>query len=139
APGHRWLAEAAGLAWLTTKIRAGSEIRGIYLRARSAEALRGRQAGCRLPIAAADRPSILYLDPSGLTEPERRAILDEIRAYEITQPWQQHYSSYNKRKTWTAFALHGYDAEDPGFIIKPAEMSREWKAEHPGRLGAPAR
>src|SRR5262245_34816209 len=62
APAHRLLAEAAGLAWLTTKISAGSEIRGVYLKTRSVDALRLRQAGCR-PIADADRPSILCLDP----------------------------------------------------------------------------
>lgn len=50
--------------------------------------------------------------------------------------WSQHYSDYNKRDSWSAFALRGFDAEDPSFIIKPEEMSKRWKKENPERLEA---
>lgn len=40
-----------------------------------------------------------------------------------------HYSNYNKDKSWGALALRGY-SEDPAFITKPIEMSDAWKEEH---------
>ncbi len=40
-----------------------------------------------------------------------------------------HYSNYNKGKSWGALSLRGY-SEDPSFITKPIEMSDAWKEEH---------
>lgn len=40
-----------------------------------------------------------------------------------------HYSNYNIKNAWSAFALRGYSA-DPLFIAKPIEMSKKWKEEH---------
>lgn len=42
-----------------------------------------------------------------------------------------HYSNYNRDKSWSALALRGYSA-DPSFITKPIEMSDKWKEEHKG-------
>lgn len=43
--------------------------------------------------------------------------------------WAKHYSVYNVRNSWSAVALRGYG--DANMIGKPAEMSKEWKSEHP--------
>ena len=40
-----------------------------------------------------------------------------------------HYSNYNKRKSWSAVSLRGYSAE-PEFITDPAEMNKKWKEEN---------
>jgi hypothetical protein len=40
-----------------------------------------------------------------------------------------HYSNYNKGKSWSALSLRGY-TEDPSFITKPIEMSKKWQEEH---------
>lgn len=40
-----------------------------------------------------------------------------------------HYSNYNKGKSWGALSLRGYSS-DPAFITKPIEMSDAWKEEH---------
>jgi hypothetical protein len=40
-----------------------------------------------------------------------------------------HYSNYNKGKSWSALSLRGY-TDDPSFITKPIEMSDKWKEEH---------
>ena len=47
----------------------------------------------------------------------------------------QHYSNYNKRKSWTALSLIGFD-DDPQFIQKPAEMSKRWKWLNADRMDA---
>lgn len=40
-----------------------------------------------------------------------------------------HYSNYNKGKSWSALSLRGYTA-DPAFITKPMEMNDKWKEEN---------
>lgn len=40
-----------------------------------------------------------------------------------------HYSNYNKDKSWGALSLRGYTS-DPSFITKPIEMSDKWKEEN---------
>ena len=40
-----------------------------------------------------------------------------------------HYSNYNKGKSWSALSLRGYTA-DPSFITKPIEMNDKWKEEN---------
>lgn len=40
-----------------------------------------------------------------------------------------HYSNYNKDKSWSALSLRGYSS-DPSFITKPIEMNDKWKEEN---------
>jgi len=40
-----------------------------------------------------------------------------------------HYSNYNKRKSWSAVSLRGHSPK-PEFITDPAEMSKKWKEEN---------
>jgi Aspartyl/Asparaginyl beta-hydroxylase len=118
----RALAERLGFAWAFTKIMAGSEIKGMYRRPGVKRA--------ELPNAeAATLTRARDITPAALL-----AMRAELAAY--TLGWAIHYSSYNKRQSWTAFCLRGYDAEDAEFIIKPTEMSKAWKAANPGRLMA---
>lgn len=116
-----------GFSYIGTKIMAGSEIKGLYVL--------GDAAGYA-PLPSEEMPSISVIDPGFLAPELLAAVRDEL---EHNGPgWAQHYSSYNKRKSWTAFSLRGYD-DDPGFIIKPAEMSKAWRAENPTRLPAKVR
>lgn len=107
-----------------TKIAAGSEIKGLYV-------LR-RQRVC--PQPAVDYATLECLDENFLTHVDHTAIMQELEAYEPV--WAQHYSSYNKRKSWMAFCLVGFDKSDPQFIIKPSEMSKAWKHQNPERMEA---
>ncbi len=45
--------------------------------------------------------------------------------------FQDHYSNYNKKHSWSAVSLRGYST-DPLMIEKPIEMSKEWKKTHEG-------
>lgn len=118
-----------GLDRTITKIAASSDIKGIWHL--------GDDDG-RLPsfIAPADIPSVSILDPEFINASEQELIGGEIAAYaaDQDQAWAQHYSNYNKRQSWTAFALRGYCPTDPQFIIKPAEMNKGWKAENAAKL-----
>lgn len=117
-------ATRAGFLYVATKISAGSEIKGVYVR------------GVEPPLAPlplVEEATLLALEPEFLSAAEHAAVSAEVSKFE--GHFGQHYSNYNKRKSWTAFALRGY-SDDPGFIIKPAEMSRAWKEAHAALLSA---
>lgn len=118
-----------GFHRVMTKVSASSDLKGLWC-----DAGPGLARNMRWPSGfnAADQVSLKVLDPAFLRPGEREAIAAELEA----APWAQHYSGYNKGKTWTAFALAGYDAADPGFIIKPSEMSKKWKEANPERMRA---
>ena len=40
-----------------------------------------------------------------------------------------HYSNYNKGKSWSAISLRGYRPE-PTFMTKPSEMNKKWQEEN---------
>jgi hypothetical protein len=117
--------ERVGFGYCMTKIAAGSEVKGMYC-----------SAGDVLPeLPRSESAALEVCAPDFATGDELVAALREIDAYEHAGPmWAQHYSSYNKRKSWTAIALRGFDANDPSFIISPREMAQSWKAANPERL-----
>jgi hypothetical protein len=84
-------------------------------------------------LSEAYQATLLIVEPNFLSTAEHDAIRKELAAFDSL--WAQHYSSYNKRKSWEAFALRGFD-DDPAFIIKPAEMAKSWKEENAARLTA---
>jgi hypothetical protein len=57
-------------------------------------------------------------------------IADKMKDTE--QLFQNHYSNYNKGKSWSAFSLRGYTS-DPTFMTKPIEMNAKWQEENEGR------
>lgn len=123
----RALVAEAGARKAFTKIGAGSEIFGVYVI--------GRTPPPAPPPE--DLATLSQLHERFASTAELDSMLAELRDFEERRsPWAQHYSSYNKRRSWTAFALRGYDHNDPAFIEKPAEMSKAWKAENPHRLTA---
>lgn len=125
----REMMERLGFQLQLIKVAASSDLKGLWLRAKGrADAPRG--AG---PIAKADIPALSILQEDFISEEERAEMLQEAEA----ASWADHYSGYNKRHSWSAFALRGFDARDPSFIEKPAEMSKAWKVANPERLAAP--
>ena len=52
---------------------------------------------------------------------------------DLLKLFENHYSNYNKGKSWRALSLRGY-TPDPNFIAKPIEMSKEWKEKHKDNL-----
>ena len=47
----------------------------------------------------------------------------------FTDEFTNHYSNYNKNKSWSALSLRGYTS-DPAFITKPSEMNKKWQEEN---------
>lgn len=117
-------AEALHLRRSGTLVRASSEILAVSSR------------GCspiREGLAPADTVGIAALGlepPAGLSQ--------QIASWKpiVEQLWVDHYSSYNKRRSWSAVALRSFGGS-LDFIEKPAEMSRKYQQEHPERLSWP--
>lgn len=106
-------AERLGLVCAGSVVTSAGDVRGLWAAKLTGEVTPARLAKglARLPVA---------LDPGPL--------LAQVEAAEPT--WAPHYSSYNRRRSWTAVSLRGFG--DEGYIEKPAEMSRKWKGDHPG-------
>lgn len=121
----RLFLEGMGFGWALTKVSAASELIGLYCGKPSRLSAIPKREPCEeLPLA--------LLAESWTSPGWRASVLAEARRE--GECFVQHYAVYNRRKSWTALALRGYG--DEGFIEKPAEMSKGWKAEHPELLRA---
>lgn len=124
---QRQIVEDAGYEFIGSHISSFAEIKGLYFR--DAESgLFPRQHPCIDPVeflGIQRTPINLDLDVA--------AAVEELN--NLDRGFTPHYSSYAGKgerrgeRTWSALSLRGYTA-DPGFIPKPAEMSKKWKAEH---------
>jgi len=120
--------ESEGWVWRATKVLASSEVRGLYA---APPALPGS------PLPAAEAASLVRLPGLALSVDEQEAVASELVHYLAAGgAWAQHYAVYNRRHSWTAFGLRGFDP-DPAQIEKPAEMSKAWKTANPEKLHAP--
>ena len=117
----RNLVEQLGFKYITSKIAASSDIKGIYASGVTID----------YKLQSGEDVNIKELSNQFLTDAELEQIKTELQTF---TSWADHYSSYNKRQSWSAFALRGYKAEDPNFIIKPNEMSQKWKLENVNML-----
>lgn len=118
--------QRAGFRYAFSKVTAGAEIKGMYF----------LRMDPPPPLPAEEERTLLQITRTYAGPNEHADILAELARHEERFPWAQHYSSYNKRKSWTAFALRGFDRLDPSFIIKPAEMAKGWQEAHPERMDA---
>jgi hypothetical protein len=124
------LEKRLGFRYVMTKIKASSDIKSLYLNSSSFE---------KLPaIKPLEIPAFALLVSNFLSSLELKSILLELHNYtsQRADAWAQHYSHYNKRRSWTAFALRGFRPDDPAFICKPSKMSRRWQAENSKLLRA---
>lgn len=61
----------------------------------------------------------------------RFSIMEQIYRYE--PKFANHYSNYNTKNAWSAFALRGY-YPDPLRIEKPEEMNDKWRENHKNEI-----
>lgn len=120
--------------YIFTKVTAAGEIKGMYYShgSKNSGTLFDTVPYSRVPEEEAW--CLKSIGPNFVSVYERRIITDLLS--EDPDVWAQHYSNYNKRGTWTSFALRGYDINDPEFIIYPGEMSKKWQADNPDRANA---
>jgi hypothetical protein len=145
-PLLRRLVTEMGFTYAGTKVDAYSTLKGLYARL-GPDAVVSPE-GDHITIGPNNLSVLQYIelwtgdwDHATLTKLEEppflsaggcQAILAELGAYHAA--WADHYSTYNIKNSWSAFALRGYKHDDPTDIVKPSEMPRDWKAANPERL-----
>ena len=118
----RFVASQARYEKVGIKINTFGDIQGVYFKGR--ETFLGERS---FPETSETEKAVLRKttipDVSNLCDIIKQRL--EIMDYEFTN----HYSNYNKGKSWSAISLRGYTPEW-SFITKPAEMSKKWKEEN---------
>jgi hypothetical protein len=106
--------------WICTKVLSGSELVGIWCTEQNAEV-------CSVPRSESWTLRRLAVRPLRV-EGARTAL---SRKY---SDFVTHYSAkYNSSNSWSAFSLRSYGGASD-FMMKPAEMPKEWKKRNPEKL-----
>ena len=122
----RFVAKQAGYKKIGIKINTFGDIQGVYFKEFQPSAFGEREFPEANMMLSEEK---LVLTKTNI--PDVSNICDiiaqrlEVMDYEFTN----HYSNYNKGKSWSAISLRGYTPEW-SFITKPAEMSKKWKEEN---------
>ena len=122
----RFVVSWAGFKKLGIKINTFGDIQGVYFKDRVEGAFGEREfpeANMMLPEEKLVLRKATIPDVSNICDIIKQRL--DIMDYEFTN----HYSNYNKDKSWSAISLRGY-TPDWAFITKPAEMSKKWKEEN---------
>ena len=120
------IAKKAGFEWVGTKVTTFGELYAVYYKdARNMLFNEPRQHPTRLKVEDCSLERV-DIDPAELYT-SIQPLIDAIKDFD--EEYTNHYSNYNKGKSWSALSLRGY-SPDPAFITKPVEMSKKWQLEH---------
>jgi hypothetical protein len=112
---HNDLAKDCGFTRVGSKITTFGEIHAIYYRGENREFSK---------VNPAEILSIKKIDNVD------QLLIGQIKnKLDLLPSFTNHYSNYNKGKSWSALSLRGYSS-DPSFITKPSEMNDKWLEEH---------
>jgi hypothetical protein len=122
----RFVAKQAGYRKLGIKINTFGDIQGVYFKDQPSflgDMREFPEQNMMLPVEKLVLTKTNIPDVSNICDIIKQRL--EVMDYEFTN----HYSNYNKGKSWSAISLRGYSPEW-SFITKPAEMNKKWKAEN---------
>ena len=122
----RFVATQAGYRKLGIKINTFGDIQGVYFKDQPSflgDMREFKEQNMMLPAEKLVLKKTNIPDVSNVCNIIRERL--DIMNYEFTN----HYSNYNKDKSWSAISLRGY-TPDWSFITKPEEMSKKWKEEN---------
>ena len=134
----KFVADWSGFFKIGIKINTFGDIQGVYFKDRVVSAFGKREfpeLNMMLPaekivLTKADFRPVSWIGAEGLRFGWMCEALQE-RLDGLDLAFTNHYSNYNKDKSWSAISLRGY-TNDWRFITKPAEMSKKWKKENVG-------
>ena len=119
----RFVAKQAGYKKLGIKINTFGDIQGVYFKEFQPSVFGEREfpeQNMMLPVEKLVLIKTNIPDVSNICDIIAQRL--EVMDYEFTN----HYSNYNKDKSWSAISLRGY-TPDWAFITKPAEMGKKWR------------
>lgn len=111
-----------GRVVIGTRITAASEIIACW----------GRQGDTARRYLDHDLATVTRM-PTQFSPEMREAVLAEVSR---VNQWHDDYPYYSDG-SWSAVSLRGFNREDPRWGVKPSEMPRKWKDEHPEALSYP--
>ena len=119
----RFVAKQAGYKKIGIKINTFGDIQGVYFKEFEPSAFGEREfleQNMMLPVEKLVLIKTNLPDVSNICDILAQRL--EMMDYKFTN----HYSNYNKNKSWSAISLRGY-TPDWAFITKPAEMGKKWR------------
>ncbi len=115
------IAKEMGFNKIGIKVNSFSDIINVYVKQNTEKKLNV----FKLPkIETIHMKNIGKMSPDDITG--IKAKLSELHLMKL---FANHYSNYNKKKSWSAVALRGYD-QLPEMIEKPSEMNDKWQKEN---------
>lgn len=125
--GFDWVYAYAEDAALTGALRAqGREIHAVRVSASSEIVNCWGRPGAGHAYSAADAATLVRV-PLDVPAADQARIAAEVGAL---TGWHDDFPYYSDG-SWDALSLRGFNPADPTWGIKPAEMSKTWRAEHP--------
>jgi len=120
------IALASGFEYVGGKISTYGEIYSIYLKENQSDTDMYGNSVRKVAYDRVEDISLMQLDFAPIP-------LDIVASLNLNDlpAFQNHYSNYNKKKSWSAIALRGY-SQNPLMIEKPLEMNDKWHKEHEG-------
>lgn len=113
------IADELGFTKVGIKVNSFSDISNVYTKANQNDML-------ITPLPNIEKISIQKI---GNMSPNDITGIKKKLSTMLTEMFANHYSNYNKSKSWSAVSLRGY-SKDPAMIEKPSEMNDKWKKEH---------
>jgi hypothetical protein len=115
------IASETGFEYVGTKFNSIADIIGVYFR-HASNVLEDRQHP-QVPVYEK-----YTLKPMNVSFEDITTQLAK-QLHDMEVEFTNHYSNYNKAKSWSAISLRGYSS-DYKFITKPVEMNKKWKEEN---------
>jgi len=113
------IADELGFNKVGIKVNSFSDISNVYTKANQGDMLIS-------PIPKIEKINIQNI---GRMSPDDIKGIKTKLSTMLTEMFTNHYSNYNKSKSWSAVSLRGY-SKDPAMIEKPSEMNDNWQKEH---------
>jgi len=110
------IADELGFKKVGIKVNSFSDISNVYTKANQSDML-------ITPIPSIEKISIQKI---GIMSPDDIKGIRTKLSHMLTTMFANHYSNYNKSKSWSAVSLRGY-SKDPAMIEKPSEMNDKWQ------------
>ena len=122
----KFVAKQAGYRKLGIKINTFGDIQGVYFKDQPSFLGDMREFPEQNMMLSAEK---VVLRKTGIPDVSNICDIIKQRLDVLNYEFTNHYSNYNKGKSWSAISLRGYTPEW-SFITKPAEMSKKWKEEN---------
>jgi hypothetical protein len=115
------IASETGFDYVGSKFNSVADIIGVYFR-HAGNVLEDRQHP-KIPVYEKYTLKPMNVSFDDITKQLAKQLHD------LEVEFTNHYSNYNKAKSWSAISLRGYSS-DYKFITKPVEMNKKWKEEN---------